>query len=102
MRKRFIVLVDNTTLEQEEKFVSYIRENGFGWWHYINNSWLLTTNKDFKSSEIRDKLNEFFPDEYNLVIELRGDTDDSWSGFGPSGSKRNMFRWLKTTWRKKN
>lgn len=102
MRKRFIILVDNTTLEQEQAFIAYIKEEGFGWWHYINNSWLLTINSDIKASDIRDELKEIFEDEFNLVIELRGDTDDTWAGFGPSSNKRDMFKWLKTTWRKKN
>lgn len=102
MRKRFIVLVDNSTLEQEEEFIKYIKENRFGWWHYINNSWLITTNNDIKASDIRDVLKNVFTKENNLVIELRGATDDTWAGFGPKNSKRNMFTWLKNTWNKKN
>lgn len=102
MRKRFIILIDNTTNEQDEKFLEYIKENGFGWWHYLNNSWLLTSYKDFTVNKIRDDLNKIYEGETKLIIELRGNTNDTWAGFGPQGETRNMFTWLKETWNKKD
>ena len=95
-------MIDNSTTEQEEEFITYIKDNGFGWWHYINNSWLLSTNKDFTAKELRDAVKGIFINENNLVIELKGETDDTWSGFGPKSEKRNMFTWLKSNWNKKN
>lgn len=101
MKRRFIILVNNSNENQNTEFLKYIKDNGFGWWHYINNSWLLTTNKNFTANELRDVVRKIFNDEYNLIIELKGDTNDTWSGFGPNSDKKNMFKWLKEIWNEK-
>ena len=99
MRKRFIVLIDETTTKQNSEFLDKIEKLGFGWWHYINNSWLLVTTGNYNASTIRDIVKDIFENEHNLVIELKG-KNDTWSGFGPSGEHQDMFKWLNETWSK--
>lgn len=100
MRKKYIVAVDNATEEQNLEFKSYINDSSCGWWHWIDNLWLLTDPKgEFSAQEIRDKVKECFPKLYCLVIEMSAE-GDTWSGYGPKGEDRNMFKWLRDSWDK--
>ena len=100
MRKRFIILMNPASTEQNDLFLKWINGEGLGWWHWFQGSWLLTNPKGHLTSvTIRDKLSEIFGLSNNLVIELRS-TDDTWSGFGPSSPEKNMFKWIRDAWRK--
>lgn len=99
MKKRFIVSLDSETPEQEKEFVEYLRSNGCGWWHWINNTWMIVDSKgEQTASRLRDDLDKIFPAVRKIVFELRG-TDDTWSGFGPTGKEQNMFNWIKKNWK---
>lgn len=98
MRKRFVVCLNSSTNEQNEKFKEFIKESRLGWWHWLSNSWLLVDSKgQCTASSLRDQLNRNYPGIHSLVLELRGD-DDTWAGFGPSGEDKNMFKWIKENW----
>jgi hypothetical protein len=98
MRKRYIVAVNSSTKEQVESFIEFIKANGLGWWHWLDNIWLLTDSAGIlNAKKVRDEVSDTFPNINNLVIELN-ETGDTWSGFGPNSDKRNMFNWLKKTW----
>ena len=98
MNKRFAVALDSSTKAQNEEFVKYIRDNGYGWWHWIDNFWLLTSSSgELTAEKLRDDLGEIYPGVHKIVLELRGD-NDIWSGFGPKSENKNMFTWLKKYW----
>jgi len=100
MRRKFAVALDSSTKDQNEQLRKFIKDNGLGWWHWINNFWLLTDkNGKLTAKQIREKLNEFYPGVHCIVLSLDKD-GDSWSGFGPRNSDKNMFDWLKNTWDK--
>ena len=100
MKKRFVVIIENSTKEQNDSFLEWIRGEKVGWWHWFQNVWLLSNvGGDLTSKGVRDKVREFFPGANTLVLELR-ENEGTWSGFGPVGGKRNMFAWLKKSWRK--
>jgi len=102
MSKRYIVGLDSSTEEQDDAFLQFINDNGLGWWHWLNNFWLITDSSGkFSAGEIRDELNESHPSVEKLVIEL-SDSGDTWSGFGPKSEDQNMFTWLRKTWSKYN
>jgi hypothetical protein len=99
VKKRYVVLVDSATKEQEAAFVEFMKSQKFGFWHWLSNSWLLVDNSGVSSATaIRDKVDEVFPGAYNLVLELAGGTD-TWAGFGPQSDKRDMFKWIKDYWK---
>jgi hypothetical protein len=100
--KRFMVATDDLTSEQSLKFIDFLKESETGWWHYLKNFWLLDTDdEDLTADLIRDKLvDEIAPKTNCLVIEVTGDT--YWAGFGPSGDKRNMFKWFEGHWKGPN
>lgn len=100
MSKRFIVGVDSSTEEQDKAFLSFVKSHGLGWWHWLENFWLITDSSDqLTASDIRDELGKTYPGVHKLVIEL-SDSGDTWSGYGPKSEKRNMFNWLNETWGK--
>jgi hypothetical protein len=103
MKRRFIVMLNSSTNEQNEAFLAYIKETDIGWWHFISNSWLLYDAENKISAEIiRDKLMEIYPSVTNLVIEVTS-PHEPWQGFGPNGGPNgdnlNMFTWLKENWK---
>jgi len=96
MKKRFIILVDNATKLEDERFWQFISNKGFDWWHYINNSWLLSTPSNYTSKLIAEKMHEIYPGKKMIIFELKKDAIETWSGYGPVNDKRNMFDWVKS------
>lgn len=99
MKNRFVVGIDSMSTEQESAFVDYLRSNGYGWWHWINNFWLVVDiSNTLTSAKLRDDLMEIAPKTNLLVIQIKG--DHTWAGFGPSTKERNVFNWLHNSWKK--
>lgn len=102
MRKKFIVLVESEKENQSEDFIKWIKEKNLAWWHWIQGSWLIVdAGGDFSVGEIRDKAHEIFGDSNVLVIQVRGNMG-AWSGYGPASEGKDMFKWLRETWDKKD
>lgn len=100
MKKRFVLIIESSTKDQNDAFLVWVKEQRMGWWHWFQNAWLLSNpSGNLTASVIRDKAGEYFPGENTLVIELK-EGEGTWSGFGPKSEKRSMFAWLKRNWRK--
>ncbi|MGC3988549.1 MAG: hypothetical protein QM796_02455 [Chthoniobacteraceae bacterium] len=98
-KKRFVCLVNSETDEQIQAFRAYVKETRMGYWHWLQSSWLLTDPDGLQTSEsLRDQFQITHPKVHVLVIEISG--NDHWSGYGPQGDDRNMFKWLRTTWKR--
>lgn len=104
MKRRFVVGIDDETLSEVWSFLGYIQQQGFGWWHWFNNFWLLTTYNDaITAVNIRDKLAEISNGKNVIVIEVNSII---WANFGPQGdeikndSKNNISTWLTDVWDK--
>ena len=100
MKRRFIVLLDSATPEQDKEFKKWVKEQGFGYWHWLSQSWLLvSTDSDVKAGDVRSKAMEIYDEcDRLLVLELRGTSHDTWAGFGPRKQTTNMFTWIKNHW----
>jgi hypothetical protein len=97
MKNRFVVGVDALTKEQEKEFVEYLRGRKCGWWHWIDNFWLITNSaSDLSLSEIRDELLRIAPEVRVFVLDMSD--PKRWIGQGPKSDERNMFSWLQKTW----
>jgi hypothetical protein len=97
MTKWFVVGTESMTAEEEKSFIRYVQSKGLGWWHWIPDFWPITGDvADLECSEIRDELSRIGRGNSTLVLEIQPVT---WSGFGPKNDKRNMFTWLRRTWR---
>lgn len=103
MRKRFVILLENPTKEQHDAFLNYVRGSGqFGWWHWLNGSWLLYTTVQAHTAEtVRQTVGTYYGNTRHLVLELRPDGNDAWYGFGPNGKspgENDMFQWIHENW----
>jgi hypothetical protein len=99
MKKRFVVSTNSSSPEKDSLFIIFLKKNNLLWWHYLANTWLVVDpNGTLSAKDIRGNAREIFQD-YNLVLEMTP-TSDTWSGFGPSSDKKNMFTWIKKNWKK--
>lgn len=99
MNKRVAIATDGFSPEQKTAFSKWVKSKGFGWWHWIQDFWLLTAPSErLDINEVINKLNEISPGSNKFVIEIP--TPAYWTGFGPNTEERNMFTWLKETWDK--
>ena len=101
MKKRFILAIDSPTEEETKAFQEgVVKELGW-WWHWISNAWLLSNAAaDVSAAQIRDLANLHFPGVNKIVLEMRDDGTDTWSGYGPTKPERDMFKWIKENWKK--
>ena len=91
MKKRFIVCYNNNIPKEEEiKFVQFAKDNKMGWWHWIDNVWLLVDYSGQMTAPIlRDKVCKLHSGSRVIIIELAEDKD-TWAGFETAKCK-NMF-----------
>lgn len=102
MTKRYAVALANTTKDQDDEFLNYIKDNGMSWWRYVGNFWLLIDHKENKSIyEIRDDIQKILPGVHHIVLDITGAEHGEWAGYGPNKEPNNMFQWLHDTWDKK-
>jgi hypothetical protein len=98
MRRRFVIAVDDLDKEQRRQVTDIFRGKG-AWWHWIDNFWLFkTTDPAITTETLRDELHDISPDSNLIVFEFPEDI--TWSGHGPAGNQKNMFKWLHDTWDK--
>ena len=100
MKKRFVIIIEVSTKEQNDAFLAWIKAEKLGWWHWFQNTWLLSNPAgSLRASGIRDKLRECFGTANTLVLELKNG-EDTWAGFGPKTDDKDMFKWLRKNWSK--
>ena len=93
MKKRFILVIDNPTEEQQNAVTNFFK-NPLGYWHWFSDVWLLTDpTNTWTVTSIRDKVKELIPEARVLVLPIESGT--VWAGFG----KGEMFKWLHNTWK---
>lgn len=94
--KRFVVAAEGMSPEQQKAWLEFIKEKGLGWWHWIDNLWLLVDRpEEMTTATLRDQITEKFGATKCIVIEI--EPGGTWSGLGPS-SPKPMFKWIKETW----
>lgn len=98
MKKRFVVAANPTTTDQDKVFQEWLSSQGLGWWHWLNETWLVSDPNGVQSAaEIRTKAMECFPGVFLLVLELTP-MGDTWAGFGPAKEGRDMFKFMRDFW----
>ena len=95
MTQRFVVLASDLSAEESKSFFNWLKENDCGWWHWIDNCWLVYNEETWgiTAQKLRDALVKAAPAKNCLVLEI--DEPITWAGFGPTSKERNMFRWIK-------
>jgi len=93
MTKRFAAVVDDSTPTQQNAISEWVRDAGFGFWHYYSDLWLLVDwSNGHTTSSIRDKLRDLTSGASNIVIQVQH--PDDWAAFG----NKESFEWLNTVW----
>jgi hypothetical protein len=94
MSRNFVVGIDDVSDEQKRALREYFATHG-SLWNWIPNFWLVMTDEDSTASAIRDRICEIAPGANCMVVQVDQGT---WSGYGPSGKRRNMFKWIHNKW----
>jgi hypothetical protein len=95
--KRYIAAITGLPKADEQLFLGFIKKNGWGWWHRIDNFWLIIDKKDTSSSEqIRDFLMPL-KGPVGFVMEIPAEAF-GWAAFGPGESADELFSWVETNW----
>ena len=97
MKRRFVVGADPLNAAQVKKFQESLGD--MGWWHWIENFWLVTANDDEKitAAQIRDRVQEANPEARVVVLEFPEDI--TWAASGQKNSKgRKLSDWLQGEW----
>jgi|GEM_PF-2224719 hypothetical protein len=93
--KRFVLLVDDATQEQQNAVTSHFRNKPQGFWHIFSDAWLLMDPTEALTVySLRDQLKSLVPGATTLVLPI--DNAVNWAGFG----KTESFKWLNDTWPK--
>jgi hypothetical protein len=100
MKRRFVIAVEGFTATQDVALRDYLASKG-AWWHWIDNFWLLTTNRsDVSVEEIRDQLKTIKNDVDSAVV-FEFPEDITWASFArKNAAGKVMTAWLKDSWAK--
>lgn len=92
--KRFVVAVNNASREQKDAITKMLSENQYGYWHWFQDFWLLTSSiNDINSAVIRDEIQKVASGVHCFVLAVDGDPNN-WAAYG----KKEQFDWLHKTW----
>ncbi|WP_025267084.1 hypothetical protein [Bibersteinia trehalosi] len=93
-KKRYIILIDeNFPSEVRNNITSFIKQKGFGYWHWIGNVWLITVNEEWTSKKLRDEIKQFISND-GLLVVLNSSHSQGWATFGNS----RKSEWLRHNW----
>jgi len=71
MRNKFVILVDSSNKLRDKKFADFLRNSSFGWWHWLNNAWLVVDGSgEMTLSELKDKVKSRFPKDRFIILEV--------------------------------
>ncbi len=99
MKKRFVVLLESATPQQDEEFRKWVDEQSFGYWHWLGQSWLLVDRvKNSDAHAIRDKAIVIYDDINLIVLDVTAQSQGKWAGFGPQSEESDMFKWFHENW----
>ena len=74
------------------------RELVIGWSMKSDRKTFAEMYCDFSNTDLREKIKEVFPGNYNMVFEF-SDEKNTWAGFGKNNGDKNMFDWIKKNWK---
>lgn len=75
MSKAFIVVFDKemTSLEQRKSLHTKLTSDKsvFGWWHYMNNTYIIITGNNVTATSIRKFIQEILPKVNHFALQIR-------------------------------
>ena len=91
--KRFVVLVDDATVVQQNAVTTWLSTTKFGYWHHFTDMWLVVAygTDTWNAALLRDRLLAEVPGATMMVMGVANAHD--WAGFGPP----EVFKWVNDT-----
>ncbi len=89
---RFILIADDIAPAQADKVTQYLKDKGFGFWHWVDKVWLLTTRQSATAQSLRNELRGV--DEKATFIVLQIEALD-WATYSPT----TWTEWLQKNWK---
>ena len=91
MTRRFVISVDDTTADVQNKITNYLLELKVWYWHHLAYLWLVVTDReDLSAAMIRNGITNLTPAS-TIVLEI---TDTDWAARSPVRS----HKWLDEFW----
>lgn len=90
-----VVAVEDTSAEQRNIISAYLEEIG-GYWHWMQNLWLVKTNEERSAPEVRDAIYSKTSSVICIVVEL--DNGPGWAGTFPVADADKWAAWLNENW----
>ena len=92
MSRKFVVVVDNLTADENDKITDYFKEK-YSWWHWLEGLWLIVDHQDkAEEQEIAEEIQEFLPGKQSFVLQIHGNY--GWYVF----TREDAHEWLHETW----
>lgn len=93
MKQRFVLIVDDATIQDQNTVSAFFRDKPPGFWHYLSDIWLVVTSDgEWSVGTLRDQIRLLLPEKRVFVFEV--DRGSAWAAFGNSKS----FEWISGQW----
>lgn len=93
--KIFIIALNAGTKELRNEITDFLTRSDFGYWHWIDDTWIVTTPDRYTSRSLHDEmeLNESIKNKVLLVLEVHEpltywgrNSDDAWEWLAQIGN----------------
>lgn len=82
MNKAYIVIFEKemTNVVQRKTLHTKLTEDKsvFGWWHYMNNTYIIITNNTVNATSIRKFIQDILPNVNHFALQIRYDDYDGY------------------------
>jgi hypothetical protein len=96
--KLFVLAVQGASEAQRNAITKYLRDGGYGFWHWLADFWIIETAfLQLSSPTLRDEISKLAPGLVFNVFAVRA-RDGDWAGMGDSRSAQ----WLIENWKDKS
>lgn len=96
---KYMLVFEDLDDTQREQITKYVKEFSVGWWHHMQNIWIVNTDKSAK--QLVDEVKPFIPAGLHgrtLVFRLPELGTREWAGFGPP----KWYEWLYSNYAEAN
>jgi hypothetical protein len=94
-KKKFIVAISDATAKNRDAVSNRLKSLGFGYWHWMPDMWLLTTNSAATAESIRDEVMKVVPGVNIFVTPVATPPDGMvWAAYSPE----EWWEWLNKNW----
>ena len=94
MKRRFVVITSQPSVQQQNLITLFFKNGGYGYWHWSYDTWLVTTMLQDDAAQLRDKLQALTPKLSMVVLYIEPQASKKWALLGPP----TWGEWFRSTW----